>query len=73
MEGGSDASEFGKGERGCERGDVAAIVDRPDARRVELPEADDVVESSGSSTTSQVCKVASGANDTLRFANDKQQ
>lgn len=37
-----------------------------DARRVLL--ADDVVESSGSSTTSHVCKVASGAKETLRLA-----
>lgn len=70
VDGGSDVSEPGKGERGCECGDVAAIVDRPDARRVELPEAEDVVESSGNSTTSHVCKVASGANDTLRFASE---
>ena len=37
-----------------------------DALRVLL--AEDVVESSGSSTTSHVCKVASGANETLRLA-----
>lgn len=73
VEGGSDASEPGKGERGCGRGDVAATLDRADARRVEFPEAEEVVESSGSSTTSQVCKVASGANDTLRFASDDQR
>lgn len=38
-----------------------------DARRVEL-EVDDEVESSGISTTFHVCNVASGANDTRRFA-----
>lgn len=37
-----------------------------DARLVLL--AEDVVESSGSSTTSHVCKVASGAKETLRLA-----
>lgn len=44
----------------CETADMA------DARRVLL--AEDVVESSGSSTTSHVCKVASGAKETLRLA-----
>lgn len=48
------------------------MVAKPDARRVELPEADDVVESSGSSTTSHVCNVASGANETRRFAKKSQ-
>ena len=43
-----------------------------EARRVAFVEAEDVVESSGSSTTSQVCKVASGANETRRFAIDHQ-
>lgn len=46
----------------------AAIADSADARRVKLVDADETVESSGSSTTSHVCKVASGANETLRFA-----
>ena len=40
-----------------------------DCLRVEF-EADDVVESSASSITFQVCKVASGAKETLRFAID---
>ena len=35
---------------------------------MEFVDADEVVESSGSSTVSHVCKVASGANETLRFA-----
>lgn len=48
------------------------MVDKPDARRVELPEAEDVVESSGNSTTSHVCNVASGANETRRFAGSSQ-
>ena len=42
-------------------------VVKDDARRVEL-EVDDEVESSGISTTFHVCNVASGANDTRRFA-----
>lgn len=42
---------------------------REDARRVEL-EVDDEVESSGISTTFQVCNVASGAKDTRRFASE---
>lgn len=71
MEGGPDASELGKGERGLDMEGVAN-VDRPDARRVEFPEAEDVVESSGNSTTSHVCRVASGANETLRFADMSQ-
>ncbi len=73
VEGGSDASEPSNGERGCRNGDAAAMVERTDARLVELPEAEDVVASSGSSKTSQVCRVASGANDTLRFASDSQR
>lgn len=40
---------------------------RDEARLVEF-EAEDDVESSGISTTFQVCNVASGANDTRRFA-----
>ena len=44
------------------------MVDKLDVRRVALVEAEDVVESSGISTTSHVCRVASGANETLRFA-----
>lgn len=67
VEGGSDVSELVNGERGCGNGD-AVMADKPDARRVELPDAEDVVESSGNSTTSHVCNVASGANETLRFA-----
>ena len=47
---------------------VPALAVEADARRVEFVDADDVVESSGNSTTFHVCKVASGANDTLRFA-----
>lgn len=41
------------GERGVVNGDSALVV-KPDARRVELVEADDVVESSGNSTTFHV-------------------
>ena len=52
---------------GSENGE-AAIADSADARRVKLVDADETVESSGNSTTSHVCKVASGANETLRFA-----
>ena len=55
------------GDLGVGYGDPALAV-KADARRVEFVDADDVVESSGSSTTFHVCKVASGANDTLRFA-----
>ena len=40
----------------------------PEALLVEFVEAEDVVESSGNSTTFQVWSVASGAKDTLRFA-----
>jgi hypothetical protein len=43
---------------------------RADARLVEL-DVDDEVESSGISTTFHVCNVASGANDTRRFASMK--
>ncbi len=71
VEGGPDASELGNGDRGWDMEGVAN-VDRPDARRVEFPEAEDVVESSGNSTTSHVCSVASGANETLRFASANQ-
>ena len=60
VEGGSEASEPSIGD--------AAFADSADARRVEFVEADEVVESSGSSTVSHVCKVASGAKETLRFA-----
>lgn len=60
------ASEFGIGES-AGNGE-AATADRADARRVKLVDADETVESSGNSTTSHVCKVASGANETLRFA-----
>lgn len=44
------------------------MVDKADARRVEFPDAEDVVESSAISNTFHVCRVASGANETLRFA-----
>ena len=47
---------------------MAVKVDPDEARRVELVASDDVVASSASSTTSQVCRVASGAKDTRRFA-----
>lgn len=47
---------------------VPALAVNADALRVVFVDADDVVESSGSSTTFHVCKVASGAKDTLRFA-----
>lgn len=64
MDGGSEASEEGIGDCGSAYGDPA----KADARRVEFVEAEDVVESSGISTTFQVCKVASGAKETLRAA-----
>ena len=64
MDGGSEASEEGMGDLGGVYGDPA----KADARRVEFVEADDVVESSGISTTFQVCNVASGAKETLRAA-----
>lgn len=54
------------GEAGTEPSDPLPVI--PDALRVELVDAEDVVESSGSSTTFQVWRVASGANDTLRLA-----
>lgn len=60
VDGGSKASELGIGD--------AALADNADARRVEFVDAEEVVESSGSSTVSHVCNVASGANETLRFA-----
>ncbi len=60
VDGGSEASELGIGD--------AVLADKADARRVEFVDADEVVESSGSSTVSHVCKVASGANETLRLA-----
>lgn len=47
------------------------MVDSADARQVELPDAEDVVESSAISNTFHVCKVASGANETLRFAGSR--
>lgn len=59
--------ELGIGERGCGY-DGTATAERADALRVELVDADEVVESSGISTTSHICRVASGAKDTLRFA-----
>lgn len=43
------------------------VLVRDEARLVEF-EAEEEVESSGISTTFQVCNVASGANDTRRFA-----
>ena len=43
-------------------------VDAAEARRVEFVASEELVASSGSSTTFQVCKVASGANETRRFA-----
>ena len=55
------------GDLGVVYGDPAVAV-KADALRVEFVDADEVVESSATSTTSHVCKVASGANDTLRFA-----
>lgn len=55
------------GARGVEKGDAVLAVN-PDARRVEFVDADDVVESSGNSITFHVCRVASGAKETLRFA-----
>ena len=55
------------GERGVTYRDPVLAV-KPEARRVEFVDADEVVESSGNSTTFQVCRVASGAKDTLRFA-----
>lgn len=67
MEGGSAPSGPGILPGTGGRGD-AARADPLEARRVEFVASDDVVASSGSSTTSHVCKVASGANETLRFA-----
>ena len=55
------------GDLGFIYGDPALAV-KADALRVALVDAEEVVESSGSSTTFHVCKVASGAKDTLRFA-----
>ena len=43
-------------------------MDPEEALRVELVASDEVVASSANSTTSQVCKVASGANETRRLA-----
>ncbi len=53
VDGGSEASEDGIGDRDAVQGDPAFAV-RLDARRVELVDADEVVESSASSTTFQV-------------------
>ena len=64
MDGGSEGSEEGIGDCGAVYGDPVT----PDARRVEFVEAEDVVESSGISTTFQVWRVASGAKETLRAA-----
>jgi len=50
-----------------ENGD-AVNVDPEDARRVELVASDEVVASSTDSIRSHVCRVASGANETRRFA-----
>ena len=65
VEGASDGSELGVCTCAC--GDVRS-PDKVEARRVEFVDAEEVVESSGSSTTFQVCSVASGAKDTLRLA-----
>ena len=43
-------------------------MDAAEARRVEFVASEEVVASSGNSTTFHVCRVASGAKDTLRFA-----
>lgn len=57
------------GERRRESGDVDCKgPPGEEARRLELVEPDDVVESCTNSTMFHVCKVASGANDTRRFA-----
>ena len=53
MDGGSEASEDGRGERGAIYDNPVFPVN-PEARRVELVDADDVVESSGNSTTFHV-------------------
>lgn len=45
-------------------------ADIDEARRLEFVDAEEVVESWRYSTTSHVCSVASGANDTRRFASD---
>lgn len=62
-------SASSSGEGGSSGGFFCAGVwfARDDARLVEL-EVDEEVESSGISTTFHVCNVASGANDTRRFA-----
>ena len=46
----------------------AVWLETTDPRLVEFVASDDVVASSGSSTTSHVCRVASGANETRRLA-----
>lgn len=61
-------SDPGIGEVGCGNGELgnAAVIE--ETRLVELVEADEVVESSVINSTFHVCSVASGANDTRRFA-----
>jgi hypothetical protein len=69
VEGGSEGSELGgPGVRGCGELDTSPVAD--EARRVELVELDEMVESWYSTTTSQVCNVASGAKETRLLASD---
>jgi hypothetical protein len=64
----SDPAEDGDpGRFGEDAGSLFAEAAKDEARRVEF-ELEDEVESSGISTTFQVCNVASGAKDTRRFA-----
>jgi hypothetical protein len=69
VEGGSEGSELSR-PGVSRRGDSAACRDLDEARRPELEEFEEVVESWYSTTTSQVCRVASGAKETRRFARD---
>jgi hypothetical protein len=62
----SDSGEDGESREGEGAGWFGVLV-AAEARLVEFA-AEDEVESSGISTTFHVCKVASGANETRRFA-----
>ena len=67
VEGLSATSASEPGDFALLRGELAEVIE--DCRLVEF-DAEDVVESSTSSTTFHVCSVASGANDTRRLAID---
>lgn len=62
MEGGSEGSDVGAGEAGVD------ACDTLEALRVASDDADELVASRRYSTTSQVCRVASGAKETRRLA-----